>query len=282
MIINGKEIAQKVEEALVKQVQSLKERLISPSMALIQIGEDKASTSYAKSIAREAQNSGIYLEYHNLPSETPQQELLSTIKKLNERKDINGIMVELPLPQHIDRDAIIEAISPEKDIDCFHPINIGRLLEGNARFIPATAQSILETIKNVSPVIEGKFAVIIGRSNIVGKPTALLLMQENATITVCHSHTKNLQSIAQMADILVVSTGRPHMITRSYVKRGAVVIDVGINKVEGRIVGDVDFEDVKDVAGWITPVPGGIGILTTLMLLKNTVKAAKIQNGISW
>jgi len=145
MIINGKEIAQKVEEALVKQVQSLKERLISPSMALIQIGEDKASTSYAKSIAREAQNSGIYLEYHNLPSETPQQELLSTIKKLNERKDINGIMVELPLPQHIDRDAIIEAISPEKDIDCFHPINIGRLLEGNARFIPATAQSIPET-----------------------------------------------------------------------------------------------------------------------------------------
>ena len=282
MIINGKEIASKIQEALINEVKQLKEKLITPSLTLIQVGEEKASLSYARSISKEAEILGIYLEHYKMPYETTEEELLLTIKKLNERRDINGIVIELPLPQGINKNLALEAISPEKDVDGFHPINMGRLLEGTAKFIPATAQSILEAIKSVNPYIEGKNAVIIGRSNIVGKPTALLLLQENATVTICHSRTKNLQSISQTADILVVSTGRPHMIDKSYIKRGAIVIDVGITKINGKIIGDVDFDDVKDVAGWITPVPGGIGILTTLMLFKNTIKAAKIQNRISF
>ena len=205
--------------------------------------------------------------------------MLNAIEKTNNRKEINGIILELPLPKHINRKTVLNAIAPNKDIDGFHPMNMGRLLEDNPLFIPATAQSIIETIKNTTQ-IDGKRAVIIGRSNIVGKPVALLLLKENATVTICHSHTRNLSKVAQTADILVVSTGKAKMIDRSFVKRGAVVIDVGINKVNGKIVGDVDFDDVKDVAGAITPVPGGIGILTTLMLLKNTVKAAKVQNGL--
>ena len=282
MIINGKEIASKIQEALINEVKQLKEKLITPSLTLIQVGEEKASLSYARSISREAEILGIYLEHYKMPYETTEEELLLTIKKLNERRDINGIVIELPLPQGINKNLALEAISPEKDVDGFHPINMGRLLEGTAKFVPATAQSVLEAIKSVNPYIEGKNAVIIGRSNIVGKPTALLLLQENATVTICHSRTKNLQSISQTADILVVSTGRPHMIDKSYIKRGAIVIDVGITKINGKIIGDVDFDDVKDVAGWITPVPGGIGILTTLMLFKNTIKAAKIQNRISF
>jgi methylenetetrahydrofolate dehydrogenase (NADP+)/methenyltetrahydrofolate cyclohydrolase len=282
MIINGKEIASKIQEALINEVKQLKEKLITPSLTLIQVGEEKASLSYARSISKEAEILGVYLEHYKMPYETTEEELLLTIKKLNERRDINGIVIELPLPQGINKNLALEAISPEKDVDGFHPINMGRLLEGTAKFVPATAQSILEAIKSVNPYIEGKHAVVIGRSNIVGKPTALLLLQENATVTICHSRTKNLQSISQTADILVVSTGRPHMIDKSYIKRGAIVIDVGITKVNGKIIGDVDFDDVKDVAGWITPVPGGIGILTTLMLFKNTIKAAKIQNRISF
>jgi len=282
MIINGKEIASKIQEALINEVKQLKEKLITPSLTLIQVGEEKASLSYARSISKEAEILGIYLEHYKMPYETTEEELLLAIKRLNERRDINGIVIELPLPQGINKNLALEAISPEKDVDGFHPINMGRLLEGTAKFVPATAQSILEAIKSVNPYIEGKNAVIIGRSNIVGKPTALLLLQENATVTICHSRTKNLQSISQTADILVVSTGRPHMIDKSYIKRGAIVIDVGITKINGKIIGDVDFDDVKDVAGWITPVPGGIGILTTLMLFKNTIKAAKIQNRISF
>jgi len=280
MIIDGKELASRIEFEIRKEVQLLKERLITPSLTLVQMGEEKASESYARSIAKEAEKMQIYVEHYKLPFETSQEELLTSIKMLNTRKDIHGILVELPLPSHIDKNKIIDSISPEKDVDGFHPVNMGRLLEGNPLFIPATAQAILETIKSVSPSIEGKQAVVVGRSNIVGKPTVLLLLQENATVTICHSKTRNLQSITQLADILVVSTGRPLLINRIFVKKGAVVIDVGINKINGKIVGDVNFDDVKDVAGWLTPVPGGIGILTTLMLLKNVVKAAKIQNAI--
>jgi len=281
MIIDGKELASRIEFEIRKEVQLLKERLITPSLTLVQMGEEKASESYARSIAKEAEKMQIYVEHYKLPFETSQEELLTSIKMLNTRKDIHGILVELPLPSHIEKNKIIDSISPEKDVDGFHPVNMGRLLEGNPLFIPATAQAILETIKSVSPSIEGKQAVVVGRSNIVGKPTVLLLLQENATVTICHSKTRNLQSITQLADILVVSTGRPLLINRAFVKKGAVVIDVGINKINGKIVGDVNFDDVKDVAGWLTPVPGGIGILTTLMLLKNVVKAAKIQNAIT-
>ncbi len=280
MIIDGKEIAAKIETALKREVDSLKLNMITPSLTLLQVGEDKASESYARNITREADKIGIYVEHYKIPFEVNEKDLIREVEKLNERKNINGILLELPLPPHINKNAIIEAVFLEKDIDGFHPANMGKLLEGAPAFIPATAQSVLETIKSVVPFIEGQHAVVVGRSNIVGKPTALLLLNENATVTICHSRTRNLQAITRTADILVVSIGRPMMIDKSYVKNGAIVIDVGINKIEGKIVGDVNFNDVYDIAGWLTPVPGGIGLLTTLMLLKNTIKAAKIQNNI--
>jgi methylenetetrahydrofolate dehydrogenase (NADP+)/methenyltetrahydrofolate cyclohydrolase len=278
-IIDGNEIAIEIERALTKEVEALKERRVNPALSIIQVGENKASTTYAKSIRRKAERVGIYAEHYKLSEEVTEGDLLKAIEKINERKEINGIILELPLPENINKKIVLNAIDPDKDIDGFHPVNMGRLLEGNPLFIPATAQSVMETIKHATQ-IDGKRAVVIGRSTIVGKPTALLLLKENATVTFCHSHTKDLPKVAQEADILVVSTGKAKMINKNYVKRGAIVIDVGINKLNGKIVGDVDFEDVKNVAGAITPVPGGIGVLTTLMLLKNTVKAAKIQNRI--
>lgn len=281
MIIDGKEIAVKIEQDIRIEVESLKRKLISPSFALVQIGEEKASESYAKNIAKKANLLDIYVEHHKLPNEIAEEEAISSIKMLNGRHDIHGILVELPLPPHMNKNRILESISPEKDIDGFHPVNMGRLLEGNAIFIPATAQAILETVKNILPNVEGRHTVVIGRSIIVGKPTALLFLQENATVTICHSKTKNLPAVAQQADILIVSTGRPMFVGRTFVKPGAIVIDVGINKINGKIVGDVNFNEVCDIAGWITPVPGGIGILTTLMLLRNVVKAAKLQNSLT-
>ncbi len=240
-------------------------------------GESKPSIIYARSIRKRAEKLGIYAEQYNLTGSISNSDLLVAVEKVNKRKEINGILVELPLPDNINRKLVLEAIEPMKDVDGFHPINMGRLLGGNPVFIPATAQSIIETINSIHTSIEGKNAVVIGRSNIVGKPVALLLMHENATVTICHSHTRNLEGIARRADILVVAIGKPKMVNRDYIKRGATVIDAGINKVNGKIVGDVDFDDVKDIAGKITPVPGDIGMLTTLMLLRNTVKAAKLQ-----
>lgn len=243
-------------------------------------GKNKASIIYARSIRKKAEKLGIYAEQYDLSGSLSNSDLLEAIENVNRRKEINGILVGLPLPDNIDKKLVLEAIDPMKDVDGFHPINMGKLLEGNPIFIPATAQSIIETINSVEGSIDGKNAVVIGRSNIVGKPVALLLMQENATVTICHSHTKDLEEVAKRADILVVAIGKAKKINRNYVKRGATVIDAGINKVNGKIVGDVDFDDVKDIAGKITPVPGDIGMLTTLMLLRNTVKAAKLQNKI--
>lgn len=279
MIIDGKEIALRLQNEAKIEVELLKQKLITPALAVIQVGEDKASESYAKNIRKEGDNLGIYVEYHKLKDDIPEEELLYNIKNLNLRKDIHGILIELPLPNHINKNKVIEMISPEKDVDGFHPINFGRLFEGTTPFPPATAQAILTAIKYVTN-IDGKHAVVIGRSNIVGKPTAILLLQENATVTICHSKTRNLQEITKLADILVVSVGKPKLITRGFVKEGAIVIDAGINKIDGKLVGDVDFDSVKEVAGYITPVPGGIGVLTTLMLFKNTIKAAKLQNRI--
>ncbi len=257
----------------------MKKKGITPALAIIQAGDNKASTTYARSIRKQAERRGIYAEHYKLSGEITEKEILAAIKQMNEREEIHGIIVELPLPEGVDAKKMLDAIDPKKDIDGFHPVNMGKLLEGTADFIPATAQSVIETIKRTTN-IDGKRAVVIGRSNIVGKPAALLLLKENATVTICHSHTRNLPEVAKEADILVVSTGKPKMVNSAYVKKGAVVIDVGINRVNGKLVGDVDFEDVLHVAGAVTPVPGGIGVLTTLMLLKNTVKAAKIQNGI--
>ncbi len=256
----------------------LRKRGIVPSLSIIRVGENKASIAYSRSIMSKADSLGIYVEQHKLDKLISEKELISIIQKINERKEINGILVELPLPQNIRQKTVLEAIDPYKDIDGFHPINLGKLLAGNLVFVPATAQSIIETIKNSIHSIVGKNAVVIGRSNIVGKPVALLLLKENATVTICHSYTRNLPEITKTADILVVSIGRPKMINKNYVKEGAIVIDAGINKIDGKIVGDVDFDSVQDIVGRITPVPGNIGALTTLMLLKNTVKATKIQN----
>jgi methylenetetrahydrofolate dehydrogenase (NADP+)/methenyltetrahydrofolate cyclohydrolase len=279
MILDGKEIALRLQNEIRTNVEELKKRLVSPALAVIQVGEEKASESYAKNIRKEGEAVGIYVEHHKLSVEISEEDLLYNIRNLNARKDIHGILVELPLPAHINKAKVVEAIAPEKDVDGFHPINFGKLFEGTTPFPPATAQAIITAIKSVV-TIEGKFAVIVGRSNIVGKPTAALLLQENATITIAHSRTRNLQDLTKMADILVVSVGKPKLIGRDFVKPGAVVIDAGINKIDGKLVGDVDFDSVKDVASYITPVPGGIGVLTTLMLFRNTVKAATLQNRI--
>jgi methylenetetrahydrofolate dehydrogenase (NADP+)/methenyltetrahydrofolate cyclohydrolase len=279
MILDGKEIALRLQNEIRTNVEELKKRLVSPALAVIQVGEEKASESYAKNIRKEGEALGIYVEHHKLSVEISEEDLLYNIRNLNARKDIHGILVELPLPAHINKAKVVETITPEKDVDGFHPINFGKLFEGTTPFPPATAQAIITAIKSVV-TIEGKFAVIVGRSNIVGKPTAALLLQENATITIAHSRTRNLQDLTKMADILVVSVGKPKLIGRDFVKPGAVVIDAGINKIDGKLVGDVDFDSVKDVASYITPVPGGIGVLTTLMLFRNTVKAATLQNRI--
>jgi len=279
MILDGKEIALRLQNEIRTNVEELKKRLVSPALAVIQVGEEKASESYAKNIRKEGEALGIYVEHHKLSVEISEEDLLYNIRNLNARKDIHGILVELPLPAHINKAKVVEAIAPEKDVDGFHPINFGKLFEGTTPFPPATAQAIITAIKSVV-TIEGKFAVIVGRSNIVGKPTAVLLLQENATITIAHSRTRNLQDLTKMADILVVSVGKPKLIGRDFVKPGAVVIDAGINKIDGKLVGDVDFDSVKDEASYITPVPGGIGVLTTLMLFRNTVKAATLQNRI--
>lgn len=279
MILDGKEIALRLQNEIRTNVEELKKRLVSPALAVIQVGEEKASESYAKNIRKEGEALGIYVEHHKLSVEISEEDLLYNIRNLNARKDIHGILVELPLPAHINKAKVVETITPEKDVDGFHPINFGKLFKGTTPFPPATAQAIITAIKSVV-TIEGKFAVIVGRSNIVGKPTAALLLQENATITIAHSRTRNLQDLTKMADILVVSVGKPKLIGRDFVKPGAVVIDAGINKIDGKLVGDVDFDSVKDVASYITPVPGGIGVLTTLMLFRNTVKAATLQNRI--
>mgnify|MGYP001070057281 CR=1 FL=1 len=256
----------------------LKKTGIVPSLAIIRVGENKASVAYSRSIMSKADSLGIYVEQHKLNELISEKELITVIQKINERKKINGILIELHLPQNIRQKTVLEAIDPDKDIDGLHPINLGKLLTENPVFVPATAQSIIETIKNSIHSIAGKNAVVIGRSNIVGKPVALLLLKENATVTICHSYTKNLTEIAKTADILIVSIGRSKMINKNYVKEGAIVIDAGINKIDGKIVGDVDFDSVQNIVGRITPVPGNIGALTTLMLLKNTIRAAKIQN----
>lgn len=277
MVIDGKEIAVKIRNEVKVEVELLRAKLITPGLAVIQVGEDKASEGYARNIKRVGEIIGFYIEHHKFKGDLSEEELIFNIKNLNLRKDIHGILVEIPLPPHIDKTKVIESIAIEKDIDGFHPVNFGHLLQGTSLFPPATAQAIIAAIKYVVS-IEGKHAVVIGRSNIVGKPTAFLLLQENATVTIAHSRTRNLEEITRVADILVVSVGKARLITRNYVKEGAVVIDAGINRIDGKLIGDVDFDDVKEVAGYITPVPGGIGVLTTLMLFRNTIKATKIQN----
>lgn len=281
-VINGKEIVGSVREQIKAGVAELAQKGVQPGLAVVLVGDDPASAVYVRNKAKSCDEVGIYSEVYRLPAETPQEELLALIGKLNDDAKINGILVQLPLPKHIDEDTVIDAIDVNKDVDCFHPINVGNMMIGKSSFLPCTPSGVIEVLKRTGTQISGKHAVVIGRSNIVGKPMAMLLLRENATVTVCHSRTPNMEEIAKQADILVVAIGRGKMIDRRYVKPGAVVIDVGMNRMEdGKLAGDVDFEDVKEVAGAITPVPGCVGPMTITMLLQNTLEAARRANGLT-
>lgn len=277
-IIDGKSIAASERELLVERIEKLKAMGVIPGLCVILVGEDPASLTYVSSKEKMAHALNMKGIIHRLPAETSQQELIKQIELLNADDSIHGILVQLPLPPHLDADAVAESIRPEKDVDGLHPLNAGRLLAGRSCMIPCTPNGCMELIRSTGVSISGKNAVIIGRSNIVGKPIALLLMHEHATVTICHSRTKELAKIASQADILVCAIGRPGMIKKDMIKPGAVVIDVGINRVNGKLYGDVEFNEAKEIAGYITPVPGGVGPMTIMMLMRNTVEAAEKQN----
>ncbi|MCP1125098.1 bifunctional methylenetetrahydrofolate dehydrogenase/methenyltetrahydrofolate cyclohydrolase FolD [Bacillus sp. AFS018417] len=276
VIIKGNEVAEKKRAQLKEKVAELKEQGIVPGLAVILVGDDPASHSYVKGKEKGCEQVGIYSELITFPNTITQDRLLAEIERLNNDDRIHGILVQLPLPNHIEEKAIIEKISPEKDVDGFHPISIGRMMTGQDTFLPCTPHGILELVKETNLDITGKHVVVIGRSNIVGKPVGQLFLNENATVTYCHSKTANIKELTKLADILIVAVGRAKMVTADYVKEGAVVIDVGVNRLDtGKLCGDVDFDDVLNVAGYITPVPKGVGPMTITMLLENTVLSAE-------
>jgi len=278
-IIDGKSIAQKVKNEIASKTSQLKQKGIIPGLAVVIVGNDPASRVYVNSKKKACDEVGFYSEEYSLPETVSQSELVNLIKNLNDKSDINGILVQLPLPAHIDEQQIIHAINPLKDVDAFHPFNVGRIMIGNPDFLPCTPAGVMELIHSTGEPIEGKHCVVVGRSNIVGKPMSMLLLSKNGTVTICHSRTKNIKEICKSADILVAAVGKPCMITGDMVKEGAIVIDVGINRLEnGKLCGDVDFETVSKKASYITPVPGGVGPMTIAMLMKNTLKACELQN----
>lgn len=273
-IIDGKAISAAIKEALKEKVEQLKKEGTQICLAVIQVGSDPASSVYVGNKKKACTYIGIDSLAYELPEETTQEELIALIDELNDKEEVNGILVQLPLPKHIDEDKIIQAIAPKKDVDGFHPQNVGALCIGQSGFVSCTPAGIIQLLKRSGIEIAGKECVIIGRSNIVGKPMSLLLLRENGTVTVAHSKTKNLQEVTKRADILVVAVGRPKMITREYVKEGAVVIDVGIHRNENnKLCGDVDYDDVAPICSAITPVPGGVGPMTIAMLMHNCVEA---------
>ena len=277
-IIDGKKISTELKEELKEKVAKYKEEGIEITLAVIQVGNDKASSVYVGNKKKACEFIGINSLSYELPEETTEEELLNIIKELNGRSDVNGILVQLPLPKHIDEDKVIETIDAKKDVDGFHPMSVGALSIGKKGFISCTPYGIIELLKRSDIEISGKECVIIGRSNIVGKPMSMLMLRENATVTVAHSRTKNLKEVAKRADILIVAIGKPQFINSEYVKEGAVVIDVGIHRDENnKLCGDVDYEDVFPYASAITPVPGGVGPMTIAMLMKNCVNAVDIQ-----
>ena len=280
-IISGKEVSAKVRAEVRAECENLKKQGVNPGLAVIIVGDDPASRVYVNNKKKACADVGFVSEEYALPAETTQEELLALIEKLNNKKEINGILCQLPLPKHLDEKAVINAISPLKDVDAFHPSNVGRIMIGDYHFLPCTPAGVMELIHSANIDINGKNCVVIGRSNIVGKPMAMLLLHENGTVTICHSRTKNLKEICCSADILVAAVGKPKFVKADMVKEGAVVIDVGMDRDEnGKLCGDVDFNEVEPVASYITPVPGGVGPMTIAMLMKNTLMAAKIQNGI--
>lgn len=275
-IIDGKAISMQIKEELKKEAASLKEQGKSVTLAVIQVGDNPASCVYVRNKKKGCEYIGIGSLSYELKEETTQEELLSLIRELNAREDVNGILVQLPLPAHIDEDTVIREIDPKKDVDGFHPQSVGALCIGQPGFVSCTPAGIIELLKRSGILLEGKECVILGRSNIVGKPMALLMLRENATVTIAHSRTKNLAEVTKRADILIVAIGKPKMITREYVKEGAVVIDVGINRDQNnKLCGDVDFDDVAPVCSAITPVPGGVGPMTIAMLLNNCMESVR-------
>jgi len=275
-LIDGKKISQEIRKGLEKEVAELTAKGVKPGLAVILVGDNPASRTYVTSKQKSCRAIGMESVLIEYPADVSEKELLDKIKELNEDDTIHGILVQLPIPPHISETKVIETISPEKDVDGFHPINIGKMMTGQDTFLPCTPFGVMEMLKYIGINPEGKHAVIIGRSNIVGKPMGQLLLNENATVTYCHSRTNDLKSFTQQADILVAAVGRAKMVKADHIKEGAVVIDVGMNKDEhGKLCGDVDFEDVKSKASHITPVPGGVGPMTITMLLYNTVKSAQ-------
>lgn len=279
-IIDGNAIAHKVRNEWKQRADLLKEKGIMPGLAVIIVGDNPASKVYVRNKIKACREVGLHSDVHEFPADMSEAKLLSCIQRLNASHEIHGILVQLPLPDHIDKDKVLEAISVDKDVDGFHLYNIGALVTGNTVFPPCTPYGVQCLLEHMDIPMEGSNAVIVGRSNIVGKPMAMLLLQKNATVSICTSKTRDLKYFTSMADILVVATGRPGLITADMVKPGAAVIDVGINRLaDGRLVGDVDFEGVKEVAGYITPVPGGVGPMTITMLVANTIAAAERAAG---
>ncbi|KGA97899.1 bifunctional 5,10-methylene-tetrahydrofolate dehydrogenase/ 5,10-methylene-tetrahydrofolate cyclohydrolase [Alkalihalobacillus alcalophilus ATCC 27647 = CGMCC 1.3604] len=273
-ILDGKKIAKNKKMAIKEKVEALANKGIVPGLAVILVGEDPASQTYVRSKQKACKEVGIYSELIELPESASEQTLLVEIDRLNNDNDIDGILVQLPLPKQIREREVIERISPQKDVDGFHPINIGKMMIGEETFLPCTPFGILEMLKETKINLEGKHVVVIGRSNIVGKPVGQLLLNKNATVTYCHSKTRNLRELTTKADVLIVAVGRDRIIKADDVKQDAIVIDVGINRVDGKLYGDVDFENVKNVVSYITPVPGGVGPMTITMLLENTIQSA--------
>lgn len=279
-IIDGKAVAEEVRAGVREEVARLKQQGILPGLAVILVGDDPASKTYVRNKERASKDAGIHSEVYRLPADTPEHEVLRLIGELNARPEISGILLQHPVPGHIDERRCFDAISPEKDVDGFHPVNQGRLLIGEKCFVPCTPRGILHLLDHTGVDLKGKRAVVVGRSNIVGKPVALLLLSRHATVTICHSRTQDLAAETRAADVLVVAIGKARAVRGDMIKPGAVVIDVGVNPEDGKLVGDVDFESAVEVASAITPVPGGVGPMTIAMLLQNTVEAARRQAGL--
>lgn len=274
ILLDGKAVSKQIKDELKEKVAILKDRGVEPTLAVVLVGDDAASHVYVKFKKRACEYVGVRSLSFELPSATTEEELLAVVEDLNNREDVHGILVQLPLPDHISEDKVIMTIDPRKDVDGFHPVSVGNLSIGNPGFISCTPYGIIELLKRYDVNMEGKNCVIVGRSNIVGKPISMLLLRENGTVTICHSRTKDLKGVCKEADILVAAIGRPKMITADYVKEGAIVIDVGINRLEdGSLCGDVDYDGVKDMTSYITPVPGGVGPMTIAMLMSNVVNS---------
>ena len=281
-LIDGKAVSAKVKAAVKAETEELKAKGISVGLAVVIVGDNPASRVYVNNKKKACAEVGFESFEYALPEETSQAELLALVEKLNNDDRVNGILVQLPLPKQINENAVINAIRPDKDVDAFHPENVGHIMIGDYSFLPCTPAGVMELIADTGVDVCGKNCVVIGRSNIVGKPMAMLLLQKNGTVTICHSRTKNLKELAASADILVVAIDKPKFVTADMVKEGAIVIDVGINRMEnGKLCGDVDFDSVEPKAGYITPVPGGVGPMTIAMLMKNTLHAAKLQHNLA-